>query len=337
MSQTPDRSVDARERAVVIDSALKMLVRSYVLPDVAERAAREVRERVGRGEYEHIRSAKVLGDSLTEQLRAAAHDQHIGVRYWPAPPSVMRSTLTPEERRAANARGLARINHTFERVERFPGNIGYIAFTGFTDAEAGAATVAAAMTFVANTDALIFDIRRNGGGTPEMVALLASYLVGPDPVHINTLHWREGDSTRHFWTRPNVPGKRYLAKPVYVLTSKRTFSAAEEFAYDLQSLRRATVVGDTTGGGAHPGMLIQFLRDYQIFIPMGRAINPVTKTNWEGTGVRPDIPVPAERALNVARLSALQRLLPSTVDSAAREEIRAEIDRLTKEAGGEKR
>jgi C-terminal processing protease CtpA/Prc len=241
----------------------------------------------------------------------------------------MQSAITPEERRAATARGLARINHAFERVERLPGNIGYIAFTGFTDVEAAAATVASVMSFVANTDALIFDLRRTGGGTPEMVALLASYLVGPDSVHINTMHWREGDSTRQFWTRPHVAGPRYLTKPVYLLTSKRTFSAAEEFAYDLQSLRRATVVGETTGGGAHPGMLIQFLKEYQIFIPMGRAINPVTKTDWEGTGVRPEIPVAAERSLDVARLAALRRVLPSTVDPEARAEAQAEITRLS--------
>ena len=147
----------------------------------------------------------------------------------------------------------ASINFGFEKVERLKGNVGYIDLRGFTPAEFSAETIVAAMNFVANTDALIFDLRQNGGGDPATVALLSSYLFGPEPVHLNSLYWREGDTTHQWWTLPFVPGKRYAGKDVYVLTSKRTFSAAEEFTYNLKNLKRATIIGETTGGGAHPG------------------------------------------------------------------------------------
>ena len=152
------------------------------------------------------------------------------------------------------------------------------------------------MSFVANTDALIIDVRNNGGGAPSMVAYLCSYLFGPEPVHINDLYFRPENSTHQWWTLPHLPGKRYEGKPVYVLTSKRTFSAAEEFTYNLKTQKRATIVGETTGGGANPGGTRPVAEHFIVFVPSGRAINPITKTNWEGTGVAPDVAVAAELA-----------------------------------------
>jgi C-terminal processing protease CtpA/Prc len=168
------------------------------------------------------------------------------------------------------------------------------------EGEAVSETVAAAMTFLANTDALVIDLRRNGGGRPQTVALLSSYLFDA-PVLLNSLYWREWDRTDDFWTSATVKGRRYgKDKPVFVLTSARTFSAAEEFAYNLKNLERATIVGETTGGGANPGGMRRLSEDFTMFVPMGRAINPVTKTNWEGTGVAPDVAVASENALQAA-------------------------------------
>src|SRR5262249_7175677 len=162
---------------------------------------------------------------------------------------------------------------------------------------AAAGPAAAAMNFLANTDALIVDVRRNGGGSPHGVALLCSYFFDETPVHLNSLYWRKGDRTEEFWTRKDVAGKRYTGTPIYVLTSGRTFSAAGEFTDNLQTRKRAAVVGETTGGGAHPGGMRWINEHFIMFVPSGRAINPVTKTNWEGTGVEPDVAVDADRAL----------------------------------------
>jgi len=158
-------------------------------------------------------------------------------------------------------------------------------------------------------------VRRNGGGSPHMVAQVSSYLFGPDSVHLNSLYWRPDNRTDHFYTRSKVPGTRYGPdKPVYVLTSRNTFSGAEEFAYNLQSLRRATIVGDTTGGGAHPGGMRRVTDHFAVWVPSGRAINPITKTNWERVGVRPDIAVASDQALRVAHLAALRGLRQQASD-----------------------
>jgi C-terminal processing protease CtpA/Prc len=153
--------------------------------------------------------------------------------------------------------------------------------------------------------ALIIDLRRNGGGSPGTVALVSSYLFDDEPVHLNSLYWRPSDTTQDFWTDPGVEGRKFGgAKPVYVLTSSRTFSAAEEFTYNLQTRERAVIVGETTGGGAHPGGVVQLPHGLNVFVPSGRAINPITKTNWEGTGIVPDVPVPAADALEAALAAA---------------------------------
>jgi C-terminal processing protease CtpA/Prc len=222
-------------------------------------------------------------------------------------------------------------NAGYRKVERLGGNVGYLALDGFAGAEAAAEPAAAAMNFLANTDALLIDLRRNGGGDPSGVALLCSYFFDEKPVHLNSLYWRKGDRTEEFWTRKELAGKRYLNKDVYVLTSARTFSGAEEFAYNLQTQKRATVVGETTGGGAHPGEGRPIGDHFGMFVPTGRAINPITKTNWEGTGVKPDVAVPADEALAKAHELAVKKILADTKDEEARRQIQRDFDRSREE------
>jgi hypothetical protein len=328
----PDGNVDAATRTQVIDSILKRLNDSYVFPEIAKKMETAVRERVSKNEYDQITSARSFAETLTKDLQAVSKDKHLRVRYShePIPERGPRREPTAEEREERR-RDYDWMNHGFNKVERLRGNIGYIEFSGFFDETHGAETVASSMNFLNGTDALIIDLRNNGGGNPNMVALVCSYFFGPDPVHLNDLYWREGNRTDEFWTRKELSGKRYLNKDVYVLTSKRTFSGAEEFAYNLKNLKRATIVGETTGGGAHPGGPQRVHEHFNVFVPTGRAINPITKTNWEGTGVTPDIDVPASQALLVARLMALKKSVAKLTNPEFKAGVQGEIDQLEKE------
>ena len=330
--EQPDLTIDAATRTQVIDTILKRLNDSYVFPDVAKKMDESIREKAAKKEYDQITSAKQFATTLTTDLQAISHDKHLRVRYSheAIPERGQRQEPTGEER-DQRKRDLIWMNHGFSKVERLRGNIGYLEFLNFMDEELGAETVAAAMNFVNGTDALIIDMRNNGGGNPAMVALVCSYLFGPEPVHLNDLYWREGNRTDEFWTRKEIPGKRYLNKDVYVLTSKRTFSGAEEFTYNLKNLKRATIIGETTGGGAHPGGGFRISEHFGMFIPTGRAINPITKTNWEGTGVTPDVSVPADQALLVARIMALKKSTPAISNPDRKAAMTEEIQNLEKE------
>jgi len=330
--EQPDLTIDAATRSQVIDGVLKRLNDSYVFPEVAKKMEQSIRERVSNKEYDQITSSKDLATKLTTDLQAVSNDQHLRVRYShkPIPERGPQREPTAEEREQ-NKRELTWRNHGFAKVERLSGNIGYLEFWNFLDPDLGADTVAAAMNFINGTEALIIDLRQNGGGDPAMVALICSYFFGPEPVHLNDLYWREGNRTNEFWTRKEVAGKRYLNKDVYVLTSKRTFSGAEEFTYNLKNLKRATIVGETTGGGAHPGGGFRITEHFGMFVPTGRAISPITKTNWEGTGVTPDVAVPADQALLVARIMALKKVQTTLTNPELKPRVQDEIQKLEKE------
>ena len=328
----PDMQIDAKTRTEVIETILKNLNDSYVFPEVAKKMETDIRSRVKNNEYEKITSAKEFAAKLTEDLQSVSRDKHMRVRFSAEPIPVRQRRDAPTEQEKKDYERTLKINNFgFVKVENMRGNIGYIDFRGFTDPELGAEAVAAAMNFVNNTDALIFDLRQNGGGNPAMVALICSYLFGDKPVHLNDLYWREGNKTEEYWTKPNVLGKKYGDKDIYVLTSNRTFSGAEEFSNNLKVLKRATIVGETTGGGANPGGMFRVSEHFGIFIPTGRAINPVTKTNWEGTGVEPDVKVPQEQALKTAYLLALNKSLEKADSEGLKNALKQIIEQNQKE------
>jgi len=327
----PDAAIDSTTKTQVIDSILKSLNDEYVFPETAKKMEADIRARQKNNEYDQT-TARAFADKLTADLQSVSHDKHLRVRYSDRVIPVRQNQEEPTDaEKAEEARYVKFMNAGFEQVERMRGNIGYIRFNGFVDPEKGAETVRSAMNFVANTDALIFDLRGNGGGDPAMVRLICSYLFGDKPVHLNDLYWRKGDRTEEFWTTPTVAGKKYLDKDIYVLTSNRTFSGAEEFTYNLKNLKRATIVGETTGGGANPGGFVRLSDHFGAFVPGGRAINPITKTNWEGTGVEPDVKVPRDQALKTAYLLALNKALVNAKDDGLKQAIKEVIDQTQKE------
>lgn len=326
--EQPDREITSETRTVVIDNLLKELSDTYVFADTAKKMEVDIRGRLAAKEYDSINSAAAFAKRLTDDLQAVSKDKHLRVRYSYQVIPVRQDARTPSADEIERERWFSRrVNFGFERVERMQGNIGYIDLRGFNDAELGADTVAAAMMFLQNTEAIIFDLRENGGGSPHMVALISSYLFGDKPVHLNDLYWRKGNKTDAFWTKPSAAKVRFPNKDIYVLTSSRTFSAGEEFTYNLKNLKRATIVGEVTGGGAHPGGFARLHDHFGAFIPSGRAINPISKTNWEGTGVEPDVNVPKKEALQVAYLAALKRSLANIKD----EQLLAGVNQLVAE------
>jgi retinol-binding protein 3 len=296
--------LDAATRAAIIEDLLRLLKEKYVFLDVAGRIEEDVRERQGNGEYDDITDRAVFADTLTNNLQEVSHDEHLEVT-----PKSIDEAGPPGPPPATSEEDPSGFLY---RAERLPGGVGYMDLRVFASPQSGAGNAAAsAMNELNDTGTLIFDITQNMGGDPEMVALLCSYLLGPEPIHLNDIRWRSGDyiEVEEFWTQPEVTGERYGEdKPIYVLTSHNTFSAAEEFAYDLQALGRAIVVGETTQGGANPGKPFELAADFTVLIPIGEAVNPTTKTNWEGTGVKPDIAVSEEKAFETARSAALESL-----------------------------
>jgi hypothetical protein len=298
--------IDAATRARVIDGAIAKLDEFYVFPEVAKKMGMAVRARAKHGEYDSVTDGNAFAKLLTSHFQDVSHDKHLLVSF--SPTQLPEDSATPSPEAMARYREAMRdSNCAFEKVEHLSGNVGYVKFNGFADPEVCGATAVAAMNFLADVDALIFDLRQNGGGDPKMIALLCSYLFAT-PTHLNDLWTRKGDETLQFWTLPYVPGKRLPSIPVYVLTSHRTFSGAEEFSNNLKVLKRATIVGEVTGGGAHPVAGHRIDDRFTIGVPFARAINPVTKTNWEGVGVEPDVKVPAADALTTAQTLALKEI-----------------------------
>ena len=291
-----------------------LVAERYVFPGLGADLGRLLEAGLADGRYTLAPDEESLASTLTQDLQSRGGDQHLRLLHSP--------TELPE--RGDDAAELAALADWAERTaggiaraERLDGNVGYLDLQPllFPPSVAGEA-VAAAMTLIAPAEALLIDLRNCLGGDPDMVAMLCTYLFGPEPVHLIDLINRPAEDgtaeVRQSWTMPFAPGRRFGPdKPVFVLTSGTTFSGGEELAYDLQQLGRATVVGECTRGGAHPVERFRIRPHLQATIPIARSVSPVSGGNWEGTGVLPDIPVAAGEALDAAcqraRSSVLSR------------------------------
>ncbi len=299
-SKASNKRLDEDHRNRLVNRVADELARGYVFEDVGNAMAEDIRKRLALGDYDDIEYSYPFAQRLTDDLRAVCHDKHL--RVVPRIPMTQRGE---RRNRPTDQRPKPEENYGFAKVEVLPGNVGYIKFNMFEGSPDARPTAAAAMAFVANTDALIFDVTENGGGSADMITFLCGYLFDK-PVHLNTFENRSAGTAYDTHSNENVPGRRYgEEKPVFVLTSGYTFSAAEEFTYDLKHLKRATVVGELTGGGAHPVTFMTLNKYFILKIPNGRAVNPVTKTNWEGVGVIPHVEVPADQAKEKAHRLAL--------------------------------
>ena len=318
----------------VIQTLSKRLREDYVFPDVAKKMSDNLHKSFGEGFFTGITEGESLAIVLTGFLREVTNDNHLKVTY--------KRDLIPEHEGSLGEnqewldkwqKKARQDNFGLHKVERLPGNVGLLDIREFYPPDWGGDTASAAMNFINATNALIIDLRNCRGGDPGMVCFLLTYLFNEEPVHLNDFYWRRGNTTEQYWTLPEVPGKRFTGKPVYILISGETFSGGEEFAYDLKALKRATLVGEKTGGGANIGAPYRLTSHFEVFIPVGRPINPTTGTNWEVCGVIPDVCVTEEQAFNVAYKLALNSILASMgeVSSEALQSLLEETQKALKE------
>jgi C-terminal processing protease CtpA/Prc len=295
------------ERRSVIERTAGLLETNYVYPDKGQSLARQIREEARTARWYDL-DDQAFAETVTRRLRELSGDGHFSLDY--------SARELPPESKSAEASFTAGeferwygvgVNHGFEEVRRLPGNVGYLNLTVFAPPAMGADLAVAAMTLLAQSDALIIDLRRNGGGDGAMGLVIAAYLLDKQQEMSGTYD-RPSNTLSRSSTPVWVPGRRFgSSKPVYLLISRETFSAAEAFAYDLQAAHRAVVVGEPSGGGAHPFSYRRVGAHFVLSLPEGRSINPLTGKDWQGVGVLPDVRVPAAQALDEAlRLARLK-------------------------------
>ncbi|MFH9728650.1 S41 family peptidase [Streptomyces sp. NPDC017254] len=288
----------------VIDDTARLVIEQYVFPEIAEQVAGLLQRRLADGAYDAC-SAEELAALVTADLQSVNGDRHLRLKHHADPVSPQQGAATLDAMRRDFDTSLGGA----PRVQLLDGGIAVAELAPMLfPLDWAAEPLAAALTLVSRAKALIVDLRGNRGGDPDTVAFVCSYLLD-QRTHLNTMHWRSRDLSEQSWSLPHVPGARFGgSKPLYVLSSASTFSAAEELAYNLQQLGRAVVVGERTRGGAHPCKGWTVHPHLEVTVPMGRAINPVSGTNWEGTGVEPDVSCPAAEALDQAHALALAQL-----------------------------
>lgn len=313
--------VTGEDRTAILTWVCETLTARYVEPDVARAMAAAIRERATAGAYDALDTADGFLNAVEVDLQAVSHDKHVGV--WAERLEDVKdddADYTPAD--AEYVERLRRTNYGIKKVEILPGNIGYLRIDEFAHPALGGPTAVAAMNTVGSVDALIIDLRWNGGGA-GLVDLVSSYFFA-EPAHLNDTWERASGETRQSWTTEWVPGPSLANAPLFILTSAQTFSAAESFAYGLQQLGRATVVGELTKGGGHPVEFVRLLREgmaVAMMVPNAKSINHVSGSSWEGVGVEPNLAVPASDSLAAAYDAAADALAERSANPNGRARV----------------
>jgi hypothetical protein len=308
--------MDRSEVTRVVQEVRTLVEERYVFPGIGAEVAQVLAK--GLAEDRYPADERRLADAVTADLQAVNGDKHLRLLYHDQPIG-HREPGDDAEEYAAMARWAQQTCGGVASVRRLPGNVGYldlqpVLFPTIISGE----LITAAMSLIAATEALIIDVRQCLGGEPTMSAFLISYLWDHDPAQLTGLQERQGNRFNQFWTLPYVPGRRFgKTKPVYALTSATTFSGGEQLVYDLQQLRRAVIVGEPTRGGGHAREGFRVHPHLEATISVAAAVNPVSGTSWEGTGVIPDIDKPASQACEMAHQLALEQVISAAGPQAA--------------------
>ncbi|MBV6458367.1 MAG: hypothetical protein HONBIEJF_01494 [Fimbriimonadaceae bacterium] len=332
LMQTAAAKVDEptkAERLQAMTALSREIEAEYVEIDLAKTIAKAIQDWTKTKEFDGLQSNTEFADKVNALLKSKVTDAHFRFRYIPNGIPKRERPGEPSAEEMKRYREIVRMsNANFEKVERLPGNIGYVKFNGFAEPADMAQPLEGAMRFLGNCDAFIVDLRSNGGGSPSGVQLFCSYFFDEKPVHLNNIYFRQADklTKTEFWTLKEVKGPRFPNAALYVLTSKRTGSGAEECAYNFQQLKRGTIIGEPTWGGANPGGMVRLTDHFACFIPSGKAENPHSKKNWEAVGVIPDVAVSPADGLKTAQVMALKSLIEKATDA----ELKKELESLLK-------
>lgn len=315
----------------IIYSLIHTLDTYYVLNEKGKQMGNLLKKQLKEGAYNSITDPSLLASRLEKDIKSVYDDKHLYVFYDPEFEQNQQASQTEQAKIEAKTRELEyekSKNFMFTSAKILPRNIGYVQLNGFVDqVEQAEPTATAAFAFLAHTDALIIDLRFNGGGSPAMVEQLESYFF-KQRTHMSDIYERSTNKTTSFYADPAKAKGISIAMPVYILTSKRTFSAAEDFSYSMQQIKRAQVIGDTTAGGAHPTRPIALKGGFVAQIPFARSINPYSKSNWEASGVIPDIPVQSSNALEKAMEGIYLKQLAASTNDKQKRSIEWQINAL---------
>ncbi|MFW9971259.1 MAG: S41 family peptidase [Candidatus Odinarchaeota archaeon] len=318
----------------LVKELCKKIEEYYIFPEVAEKISAFLLNSLNDGKYNEIKDPINLERLITNDLIKVSNDLHFYFEYEPSMAKILKQNTIEANEAPEDDLLEFRTRLKFEKyanfhiikAERLPGNIGYIELNDFPPAEFAGEAISGALKFLANSNAFIIDNRNNGGGYPSMVALLISYFMEPNTKLLNTFYERRKNEFFQSLTLPYIPGKRFPTKPLYVLISPRTASGAEEFAYNLKMMQRATLVGETSRGAANPVDTFPILNEFVLWLPIGRPINPISKDNWDGKGVSPHVKVSQEKALETAHILALQDLINNEPDEEIKKLLEFELE-----------
>lgn len=318
ISRADENNLSPEKRTAAVSRVNELIINQYIFADVAEEIANALSRKLENGEYDRFDTGPDFAKALERDMQEVSQDQHLRIQFNPAEATKLIATDTATSEEAEKLRQQdyefwRQKNFGISAVTRLGGNIGYLDLRYFSPVELNTETVTGAMNVLAGTDAVIIDLRQNGGGDPKMVQFISSYFI-QEMTHLNTLvRLHQENPEEEYWTLPYVPGMTMYDKDIYILTSRFTFSAGEEFTYNMKNLKRATTIGQVTRGGAHDAGNVPVLDLFVMNLPNGRAINPITKTNWEGVGVQPDVVVAERDAAFTAQRLILENFISDDV------------------------
>lgn len=329
MGQTKTKSsfLDKKATKVLVDSLANQLKKYYVFKDAANRMSLFVQKRCKEGAYDNVSDPHTLAGMLTKDVSSVHLDEHFHVEYNPQIANEISGEIEDVPKFVEEKLKIERDkNFGFKKAELLNGNIGYLEISSFSRLnEYSKKTVDAAFKLLSNASAMIIDLRYGTGGSPDMVNYIISKFFSTK-THIADIYIRSENATLSYWTTPDTIPNTLTGMPLYILTSYKTFSAAEALAYELQSLRRAIVVGEVTRGGAHTVSYRNLSNGFICDIPFGVARSPITKTNWEKIGITPNVMVPEEKALEVAEVKIFENARQNAKDSASLKQIQWQWD-----------